>query len=616
LLLENTNNSYNGPTIIPTGALELGASNVLPDTTILTLSGGDLEVFTNSDTIAKLVVTSANSAASTTGSGGKLTATNGYDLQASGTIAISLGGASAVTKTTAGVVDITGTNTYTGGTLLNGGTLRINSTTGLGAANSPVTFATGTTLSTSSTTARVLTYTWTVNGNITLGQNTTGTGTLTLAGAGGMNLGGATRVLTIANPADTISAVITNGGLTIDGGGTLTLSGANRYDGPTTINAGALTMSGANNLTGSITLNAGTLTMTGANVSTGPITITAGTMIVSGTNFCTGNTAVNGGELKTTTASAGGGSYTVADTATMSLAMTSASASLNVSSMTNGASTNNFDFARFGYPISRCISNAADLAVNGAVTVNVKGFDTNGTTTLIEYAGARSGAGNFVLGVVPPRVTASIDETITNKVILNTTASDTLIWVSDAVGNWDINNAGNKIWKLAAATTPAEYQENAVQGDTVRFDDTATNTTTVTVTVPVSPFNVTVDNTVTNYSFIGDGKISGTCSLTKNGTAELTITNANDFTGGTALNAGKLNIGNNAALGTGRLTINGGLIRSDSATARTLSVLTDLSGNLILGDAVNIGDITLSGASTIKGASRQVTVDTINATIS
>jgi hypothetical protein len=50
-----------GATTVTLGTLKLGASEVLPNGTTLTLNGGDLDILTNSETVAKIVLYSANS---------------------------------------------------------------------------------------------------------------------------------------------------------------------------------------------------------------------------------------------------------------------------------------------------------------------------------------------------------------------------------------------------------------------------------------------------------------------------------------------------------------------------------------------------------------------------
>src|SRR5262249_50438777 len=68
-------------------------------------------------------------------------------------------------------------------------------------------------------------------------------------------------------------------------------------------------------------------------------------------------------------------------------------------------------------------------------------------------------------------------------------------------------------------------------------------------------------------------------------------------------------VGTNSVFGTGRLTINGGKLMSDSATARAISVPVTLAGDVTLGDSVNTGVLTNSGAWTVSGGPRQITVD-------
>jgi autotransporter-associated beta strand protein len=74
--------------------------------------------------------------------------------------------------------------------------------------------------------------------------------------------------------------------------------------------------------------------------------------------------------------------------------------------------------------------------------------------------------------------------------------------------------------------------------------------------------------TTTAGELIVSGSISGSYSLTKNGSGTLTLPTANTYTGGTTLSAGKLNINNTSALGTsaGTFTIAGGTIDNTSGS--------------------------------------------------
>ena len=74
-----------------------------------------------------------------------------------------------------------------------------------------------------------------------------------------------------------------------------------------------------------------------------------------------------------------------------------------------------------------------------------------------------------------------------------------------------------------------------------------------------------------NYSFQGTNGISGVTGILKNNTGAVTLATPNSYSGGTTVNAGTLNIDNNAALGTGSFTINGGVIDNTSLTPVTLA---------------------------------------------
>src|SRR5690606_20167839 len=77
------------------------------------------------------------------------------------------------------------------------------------------------------------------------------------------------------------------------------------------------------------------------------------------------------------------------------------------------------------------------------------------------------------------------------------------------------------------------------------------NGAATTLTFDQSGVDATISNVIT-----GDG------SVAKSGTAGLTLTEANTYTGGTTINAGTLTVGNATALGTGNVTVGNGQLRS------------------------------------------------------
>jgi autotransporter-associated beta strand protein len=97
------------------------------------------------------------------------------------------------------------------------------------------------------------------------------------------------------------------------------------------------------------------------------------------------------------------------------------------------------------------------------------------------------------------------------------------------------------------------------------------------------------------------GQSAFSLGITKLGTGTLALNVANGYSGGTTLSAGTLQVGNNSALSTGLLTLNGGTLSSNGTTAYTLSNAVTFGGNVTLGDATNSGALTLSGTGTLNG---------------
>jgi autotransporter-associated beta strand protein len=303
----------------------IGGSKMAADRTLnsLTLASGiDVDLNTNTLTIGTggLIVqgtsflTNGTLTVGASGTGGTLFAhvDSGKTLNDGAMLANNGSGAVSLVKANGGTMIVSGNNTYTGGTFVNGGTLQ------LGAAdvipnNSALTVATGATFD--------------LNGN----NETVGS----INGGGSILNSAANFKVGSDDTSTTFSGVISGTGkLTKVGNGTLTLSGINTYTGNTVINAGTISISqqanvgdNANNIVfndgtlnisesftasstktlnfngnGTVDVNAGkTLAFVSYKDLIGSGNLTkagAGTLTLAGDNGYTGNFVINAGELK------------------------------------------------------------------------------------------------------------------------------------------------------------------------------------------------------------------------------------------------------------------------------------------------------------------------------
>ena len=225
-----------------------------------------------------------------------------------------ISGSGSITKTGAGTLILSGTNTYYGGTTISAGTLSIGSDTNIGSGTNTI----GN------------------KGTLLLSGNGTYTNDWTLSGAG-------SAIATDNN--NTLSGVLSgNGGLTKTGAGTLTLTGNNTYAGGTAINDGTLKgniasgtdlsiaasaiyggdnkahsvggLNGGGKIlnTDGLTVQSGTFGGVIGNSNTSLIKTGAGTLTLTGTNAYTGSTTISEGTLKGNIAS--GTDLSIADSAT------------------------------------------------------------------------------------------------------------------------------------------------------------------------------------------------------------------------------------------------------------------------------------------------------------
>ncbi|NHQ61256.1 hypothetical protein G9409_11825, partial [Chlorobium sp. BLA1] len=525
-----------------------------------------------------------------------------------------------LTKAGAGVLTLSGANSYTGATSVSGGTLKagvasVANTSGAFGNNSAIT------LSNIAGVALDITGYDTQIGSLT-GGGTTG---------GNVTLGGATLTIGGNNSSPAVYGGVLSGtgGITKIGTGTLTLGGINTYTGQTTItlgtlsldatgtialssgvsNNGTFTIAGAKTIdsmtgSGGTTLGANILTIGDATGSsstysgvlsgTGGITKAgSGTLTLSGANSYTGATSVSGGTLKAGVASVANTSgafgnnsaITLSNTAGVMLDITDNDT--QIGSLTGGGTTGGN--VTLGDETLTIGGNNSSPAVYGGVLSGTGGITKIGTGTLtLGGINTYTGQTTITLGTLS----------------LNTTGT---IALSSGVSN-------NGTFTIAGAKTI----------------DSMTGAGGTTLGA-----NILTIGDATGSSSTYSGVLSGTGGITKSGAGTLTLSGTNLYTGLTTVTGGTLAYGVTNALSSGGVTVSGGGTLnldtySDSVGAVTLTdgsiigsgVLTSTSGftvsngtvSAVLGGAVTMtktgtgtGTVTLSGVNTYTG------VTTINA---
>lgn len=449
---------------------------------------------------------------------------------------------------------------------------------------------------------------------ITIGGGASGSGTLTVnsgtvtaAGtAGGMRLtaaANASGTLNLNGGMVTVPIILKGGDGTATAtvnfnGGTLRAN-ANKPTYMTGLNAANVLAGGAVIDDGGFSITINQDLLSGAGSDGGLIKLGAGTLTLGGANTYNGATVVSTGVLVTTTASIGAGAYTVNDGATLKVQVNTAGSSLTNSSLTLGNAANCalvFSLNGNGSDTVPAIQDNGVLTLNGTVTVHVDGPLGASTNLLMTY-GSLAGSGNFVLGTAPvvPGYAAKLIHSNNKLELVYVAPPQTVTWAVGN-GNWDTNTLN---WNLTGTSTPTNY----VESSPVTFDDSASGSSpiTVTLTATQSP-GVITNGSSKNYILTDAGNgygILGNGGLFKSGSGTLTLNLVAAYTGHTTISGGTVALGASGAISaSAQITV--ATNTTLDASGRSDKTLALNGGQTLTGSGTVVGNLSVSSGATVS----------------
>lgn len=652
-------NAYTGTTSINNATLRYGANNVISSGGV-TIVGGTLDLNGNSDTVGTISInagTIATGAGTLTGNGTFSTVANNnvasiikgnLGLGANATFTINDGlmdndalitavisGAFTFAKAGSGVLELAGSNTYTGATTISAGTLRLGATGGV--TNTPLgTTAAGTTVTGASSALDLNGYTLgtsealTLSGALATGalQNTSSasvnyTGLITLGAASTIisnygdinitntgNITGTGFLLTIGGAGNgTLASNLntsTAGALTKNGVGTWTISGASStFTGATTVSAGTLKLGAAGNASN-----------TPLGTSAGGVSVTSGAIFdLNGYTLGLAETAtINGTGIASIGAFINSSNSSVSYIGAVVMGAASRIANYGSGTMTlTGAISGNFALTAVAVggitqSSASVWSGTGTLVKEGSGTMILAGQNSmTGAMTVstgVLQLGANGGATNTPFGTNAGGVTVSAGAVLD---LSTYTLGGASTYETLNITGTGIKNGGALIANSSGATNFGAM--------TVTTNARAINSGSGAINFTGL---ITAANGV-NFGIGGGGpvNISGvygasatTATITKWDSGILTISAASVTTGLVRINGGTLKYGITDALATPAVTVAGGTWDlngfSEGGTGSVLGALTLISGSI-----VNTG-----GAATIaSSASYTVESGTISAVL-
>jgi autotransporter-associated beta strand protein len=425
-----------------------------------------------------------------------------------------------------------------------------------------------------------------IQGAGTVLETTSGSGIPTAAS---VNVGPGSFLADVTDP--TFDALTGSGTVEpVYGLGTVTVGangGGGTFSGTLTNNGYALTLAKS---------GGGTQVLNGPDYATGNLNVNAGTLAIGASGSILNSTTISVAGGATFDVSAQGGSFALKAGQTLA-GLGSVAGGFNTLSNAviepGGSGTGTLTFnnnltlggnailtnvTTTGTGLSDLVQVGGNLNLSGTNFVALSSFIQQslvpGTYQLISYSGTLTGgASNFVVSPVLTRLTMTPDTSVAGQVnLIVSGGSSNLVWNGGLNGNvWDVNTTSN--W-FNGVNTDYFFQQ-----DGVTFSDLGGANTNVSLATALYPLSVTV-NSSSNYILGGSGKISGVTGLTKSGTGKLVLGTTNDFSGGTIVNSGTLQIGSGTAgaAGSGNIT-NAATVTYYRADTAAISIANNHSGN-------------------------------------
>ncbi|GGD42837.1 hypothetical protein GCM10007235_13560 [Pseudoxanthomonas indica] len=606
-----------GSTLVVANNGNLGAA-----TTRVLLDNGSTLRLTSSFALTRNVVVD------TAGGFGKI------DTQAN-TITVSgvVSGDAGLEKLGAGSLLLTADNLHTGGTRISAGTLQIGNG--------------GTTGSVLGGVINLGALNFNRSNTYTFGGQITGSGSVTQLGTGTLILNG--------DNSYTGATTVAAGTLQVGAGGTTGSVLGNIVNNAALVfnRSDSLTYAGVISGTGSLAQNGtGVLTLSGVNTLTGLSTVNAGRLLVSGS--LAGAVQVNAGGWLGGSGSVGG-AVNVADGATLAPGMSPGTLSLASLTLSPGSLLN----YELGLPdivgggVNDLLSVAGQLTLDGTLNISDAGAFGDGVYRLFDYGGTLTNNG-LIFGSLPSGFAASdllLQTSIANQVNLVVSAGGFGLQFWDGP-NTAPNNAidgGTATWDTTASRwTNADGSVNASwQGGFAVFQGSAGSVTlgadaafagmqfrTDGYVIAGGGFSLAGNSaeavlrvdpgvSATVNAIVTDGS-GGAVRLVKTDAGALILGSANSYSGGTAINGGRLQVATDAALGSAGagVAMDNGVLASTSTFGSTRALVLGSAGGGLAPSAgtvltwsgvvsgagglekLDAGRLVLSGVNTYSGGTR------------